>query len=88
MLLKIIPVWTYSQGKWKRANERAGVENSFIQWHGSTFSVNSAKDILGVECYWIKKGNTFLLFDFSLTHLCKNQLKAIEVVWNSQSKEN
>lgn len=82
MKLKIIPVWTYSKHKWTRTDERAGVSDNVIRWRGADIPCTPLRSELGVECYCYQEDGIYRLFDFSASHLCRRQLKVMEIKWN------
>ena len=82
MVLRIIPVWTYSKHKWVRTDERAGVTDNTVKWKDKDILCIPSKNELGVESYWYEKDGIYRLFDFSASHLCRRQLKVMELKWN------
>ena len=73
------PVFTCTKENWLRNIETISSDGEYIYYRNEKIGFDDLVNLtstVGAVAYAYKKDNVWLIFDFSSSHLCHNQIKA------------
>lgn len=73
------PIYKLKNRGWQRIDAQLELKGCSVKWNGFFYVCSSAKELVGVDCYYCFIEDVLHVFDFSSSHLCPNQLQRIEL---------